>query len=81
MTKFRAYLKDQKVPFTDAEFDSQKDWLKSRIRWEMYYRAFDKATAERARWATDPEVLKGIESLPKAQSLLNQAVRVYAMRQ
>jgi len=81
VNKFRAYLKDQKVPFTDAEFDGQKDWIKSRIRWEMYYRAFDKPTAERARWATDPEVLKGIESLPKAQSLLNQAVRVYAMRQ
>ena len=67
------------VTFTDAEFDGQKDWVRDRIRWEMYYRAFDKSTAYRAMWAGDPEILKAIESLPKAQSLLNQAARVYAM--
>jgi hypothetical protein len=67
------------VNFTDAEFDAQKDWLKERIRWEFYYRAFDKNTAYRSMWAADPEVLKAIESLPKAQTLLNQAARVYAM--
>lgn len=69
------------VTFTDAEFDAQKAWVRDRIRWEFYYRAFDKSTAERAKWASDPEVLKAIESLPKAQSLLNQAAKVYAMRQ
>jgi carboxyl-terminal processing protease len=78
--QFRASLKAQKIPFTDEEFDTHKDWVKERIRWEMYYRAFDKNTAERAKWAGDPEILKAIESLPKAQTLLNQATRVYAMQ-
>jgi carboxyl-terminal processing protease len=81
LDRFRAYLKEQKVTFTDDEFNAQKDWVRDRIRWEMYYRAFDKSTAERAKWAGDPEVLKAIESLPKAQTLLNQAAKVYAMRQ
>jgi len=76
---FRASLKAEKMPFTDAEFDAQKDWIRSRIRWEFYYRAFDKDTANRSIWANDPEVLKAIESLPKAQTLLNQSARVYAM--
>jgi len=78
--KFRAALQAQKVTFTDAEFDAQKDWVRDRIRWEFYYRAFDKNAAYRAMWAGDPEVLKAIESLPKAQTLLNQSARVYAMR-
>ncbi|HEV3201693.1 MAG TPA: S41 family peptidase [Bryobacteraceae bacterium] len=78
--RFRASLKAQKIPFTDAEFDTHKDWVRDRIRWEFYYRAFDKSTAYRSIWAGDPEVLKAIESLPKAQTLLNQAARVYAMR-
>jgi carboxyl-terminal processing protease len=78
--RFRTFLNTKKVTFTDAEFDAQKDWVRDRIRWEFYYRAFDKSAAYRAMWAGDPEVLKAIESLPKGQTLLNQAARVYAMR-
>ncbi|HLK67023.1 MAG TPA: S41 family peptidase [Bryobacteraceae bacterium] len=80
LNQFRTFLDSQKITFTQAEFDAQKDWLRERIRWEFYYRAFDKNSAYRSMWAADPEVLKAIESLPKAQSLLNQAARVYAMR-
>ena len=35
-------------------------------------RAYDKKTAVRAVIQDDPEVLKAIESLPKAQSLLSR---------
>jgi carboxyl-terminal processing protease len=79
LDRFRTFLDSQKITFTQAEFDAQKDWLKERIRWEMYYRAFDKNAAYRSMWAADPEIQKAIESLPKAQTLLNQAQRVYAM--
>jgi len=80
LERFRAFLNEQKVTFADDEFNAQKDWVRDRIRFEMYYRAFDKSVAYRAMWANDPEVLKAIESLPKAQSLLNAAAKVYAMR-
>ena len=79
--QFKAFLKEQKAVFTDAEFDQNRDWLKAQIRWEFYYRAFDKATAYRAQWQADPEISRAIESLPKAQSLLAGANKVYAMRQ
>jgi len=79
--QFKAFLKDQKAIFTDAEFDQNRDWLKSQLRFEFYYRAFDKATAYRAMWQADPEIARAIESLPKAQSLLAGANKVYAMRQ
>lgn len=81
LERFHSFLKDQKVVFTDAEFASHRDWVRDRIRWEVYFRTFGKNAAERAKWAADPEVLKAIESLPKAQSLLNAAAKVYAMRQ
>jgi carboxyl-terminal processing protease len=77
--KFRTSLKDAKVPFTDSEFDSQKDWIKQRIAWEVYYRAFDKTVAERFKWGGDPEVLKAIDSLPKAEALLKQGAKVLAL--
>jgi len=81
MEKFHAFLKSHQVTFTESEFAENREWLKDHIRWEFLFRAFDKSTADRARWATDPEVLKAIESLPKAQTLLNQAQKVFAMRQ
>ena len=80
MDRFKAFLKAQNMTFTDAEFSENREWLRGRLRWEFYFRAFDKATADRAQWADDPEVKKAIESLPKAQSLTSQAEKVYAMR-
>ena len=78
--RFKQYLTANKVPFTEAEWTEHREWLKGRIKYEFYFRTWDKATADRAQWADDPEVKKGIESLPKAQSLLSQAEKVYAMR-
>jgi carboxyl-terminal processing protease len=80
LDRFKQFLKSQQVTFTDAEFNDNREWVKGRLRWEFYFRAFDKATADRAQWADDPEVKKGIEALPKAQSLLSQVEKVYAMR-
>jgi carboxyl-terminal processing protease len=78
--KFRAFLKTKQVTFTDAEFDTNRDWVKQHIRWEFYYRTFGKTAAERAKWAEDPEVLKAVEYLPRAQSLMSQAQKTYAMQ-
>ena len=80
--RFKQFLRAQTptVPFTDDEFASNRDWIKNRIRWEFYFRAFDKPTADRSEWQEDPEVAKAIDSMPKAQALLSQAEKVYAMR-
>jgi carboxyl-terminal processing protease len=80
LERFRAYLKKQTIQYTDAEFDANADWLKGQIRSELYYRAFGKDAALRAQWQDDPEVKKGIESLPQAQSLLKVVQRVMAER-
>ncbi|HEY1219420.1 MAG: S41 family peptidase [Bryobacteraceae bacterium] len=80
LNRFKAFLKTQQVVFTDAEFEACKGWLKEQLRWELYFRAFDKNTADRARWQEDPEVRKGIESMPRAQSLMQQVERVLAQR-
>jgi carboxyl-terminal processing protease len=78
--KFHAYLKTQ-MTVADADFNANRQWIKEKIQWEFYFRAFGKNAAERSRWAADPEVLKAIESLPKAQSLLSSSQKVFAMRQ
>lgn len=81
--RFKQFLHAQSpaIPFTDEEFATNRDWVKGRIRYEFYFRAFDKSAADRAEWQDDPEIKKAIESMPKAQALLSQAEKVYAMRQ
>ncbi len=69
------------MTFTDEEFDANRDWIRSRLRWEFLFRCFDKSTANRAQWSADPEVQKAIESMPKAEALLKEAQKTYAMRQ
>jgi carboxyl-terminal processing protease len=80
LERFRDFLKTQKVTFTDEEFDANKEWVREQIRWEFYFRTSDKPAADRARWMDDPEIRKALESMPRAQSLLEQVQRVLAMR-
>ena len=72
MDRFQAYLKSQQIPFTDEEFAANRKWVGDLLRRELLMRAFDSKTATRAMIQDDPEVLKAIESLPKAQALLSR---------
>ena len=82
MARFKEFLQKQPPPFTftDADLAKAQDWLREQIRYELYFRAFDRKTAERARWVDDPEVHKAIDSMPKAESLLKTSQRLYALR-
>ena len=80
MGRFKEFLTGQHVNFTDADFAANQDWIKDSIQYELYFRAFDKNTADRTRWENDPEVKAAIESLPKAEALLKQAQRILARR-
>jgi carboxyl-terminal processing protease len=80
LSRFREYLKAQQIPFTDDEFAANKEWMRKQLRWELYIRAFDKETADHAMWQDDAEVLKAIESLPRAQSLLQVVQQALARR-
>jgi carboxyl-terminal processing protease len=80
MQRFKEFLKAKQVTFTDAEFETNRDWVRDRLRYEMLYRAFDKKTANQAARQTDAEVLQAIDSMPKAESLLKESNKAYAMR-
>jgi carboxyl-terminal processing protease len=78
--RFAEYLRSQQIAFTEAEFAANREWMRDQIRYELYFRAFDKKTADRAAYHADPEVQRAVESLPKAQALLQQAERAMARR-
>ncbi len=81
MARFKDFLHTQGLPFTDAEFNRDQNWLRDEVRYELYWRAYDRKTADRARFTADPEVQRAIDSLPKAQTLLAEAQKAMARRQ
>jgi len=51
-----------------------------RLRFEFLFRAFNKKVANQAAKQTDAEVLQAISSMPKAETLLKESNKAYAMR-
>jgi carboxyl-terminal processing protease len=78
--RFRDYLRQQHVEFTDAEFDSNRAWIEEQLKLEMYTRAFSKRTADRMAFSSDPEVRQAMQSLPRAHALLEQVKRATLRR-
>ena len=81
MERFKQVPEGAEGPFTDAEFDAEpRVAARAASAGSSTTAPSIRPPPNRAQWADDPEVKKGIESLPKAQSLLSQAEKVYAMR-
>jgi carboxyl-terminal processing protease len=81
LQQFQAYLKKRDIEFTEQEFAQDRQWISDQIQIEMYTRAFERQRADQLTAQVDPEVLKGIASLPTAQGLLDEARRVIASRE
>jgi carboxyl-terminal processing protease len=80
MSRFKDYLKSKQINFTDADFNANMDWMRDSIRYEFLFRAFNKKVANQAARQTDAEVLAAIQNMPKAESLLKESNKAYAMR-
>jgi carboxyl-terminal processing protease len=80
LNSFKVFLRSKQVNFTDAEFAANQDWMRDRIRHEFLWRAYDKKVANQAANQTDAEVLAAIDNIPKAEALLRESNRAYAMR-
>lgn len=78
MEDFRSFLTARKIPYEESEFVTNLDWVKRQLRLEMLTTAAGKEKSDEAAVASDPEVLKAIESLPRAKALLEKSKRMVA---
>lgn len=81
LNEFHQFLLKEGARFTEAEFAENREWIKQELRREMYITAFGVEDARRLAVENDPMVLKAIESMPKAQALLETARRMIVQRQ
>jgi len=77
---FRKSLDADKVPYTEAELIENADWIKSNIKSEIFVDAFGQEQGLKVKAETDPEVLKGLDLLPQARALSENAKKVVAER-
>ena len=77
---FRKFLDGQKIHYNEAELSQGNDWIRMQIRTELFIAQFGQQEGLRTRAENDPEVRKGVELLPKAKELTENARRIMQQR-
>ena len=72
--QFKDFLKAQKIDFTDKEFADNLDWVKARIKTELFTSQFGFAAGEEVLTEWDPQVQKALTYMPEALALENHTL-------
>jgi len=80
LAEFRKSLDADKVPYTEADLVQNNDWVRSSLKSEIFVDAYGQEEGMRVKAETDPEVLKGLDLLPQARALAENARKIIAER-
>ena len=69
LADFKAYLKSEKVEYSDADFNTNLPWLKMNIRSQLFLSQFGATAGFRAARDEDPEITKALTFMPEALAL------------
>ncbi len=67
---FKNFLRERKIEFTDEDFKSELDFIRRRIKQEVYTSEFGIAEGFKVGVQGDTQVLKALEVLPEAKTLM-----------
>ena len=72
--QFKDYLKSQKIEFTDKEFADNLDWVRVRIKAELFTSRFGEQVGSQVITEWDPQVNKALTFMPEALALENHTL-------
>ena len=78
LQEFRKSLDEANIAYTQADLIDNNDWLKSNVKAEIFVDAFGQDEGMKVRTESDPEVIKGLELLPQAKALADNAKKIVA---
>ncbi len=78
MQDFRKSLDEANISYAQADLVDNNDWIRSNIKAEIFVDAFGQDEGMKVRTEADPEVLKGLDLLPQAKALTDNAKRIVA---
>jgi carboxyl-terminal processing protease len=80
MRTFREYLSKHNVRYTEPEIAENLDWIKRKIKQEVFLSMFSQQEGFKVLLEADPQVQKAIEAIPQARALYQNAKRIVAQR-
>jgi carboxyl-terminal processing protease len=80
MHQFRNYLTKRNVRFSEAEIADNQEWIKRKIKQEVFMSTFGMQEGFKVLLEADPQVQKGVEAMPQARVLYQNARKIVAQR-
>lgn len=77
---FREYLSKHSVRYTEPEMTENLDWIKRKIKQEVFMSVFSMQDGLKVMLEADPQVQKAVEAVPQARALYQNARRIVAQR-
>jgi len=80
-TDLRRYLEKEHIRYTEADIKDNTDWLKWRIKREVFTSFFGVNEGYKVELENDTQMEKAIASIPQAKALYQNARKIVAQRQ
>ena len=80
LADFKKFMDSENIPYTAADLTQNNEWVRSNIKSEIFIDAFGQDEGLKVRAEADPEVVKGLDLLPQAKQLADNARRTIAAR-
>ena len=78
--ELRTYLAKRNVHYTEPDFADNQEWLKRKIKQEVFLSAFGQQEGSKVQLEADAQVQKALEAIPQARALYENARKVVAQR-
>jgi carboxyl-terminal processing protease len=80
MKDFREYLAKHNVHYTEPELAENLDWVKRKVKQEVFLSVFGQQEGFKVELEADPQVQKAVDAIPQARALYENARKVVAQR-
>src|SRR5262249_45112542 len=80
MKDFRDYLAKHNIHYTEPELAENLDWVKRKIKQEVFLSVFGQQEGFKVELEADPQVQKPVDAIPQARALYENARKVVAQR-
>ena len=80
MKTFRDYVSKHNVRYIEPDFAENQDWIKRKIKQEVFFSAFGLQEGSKVLIEADPQVQAAMDALPQARTLYQSARKIVAQR-
>src|SRR5499433_2969293 len=80
MRQLRNYLTSKNVRFSESDLAENQDWIKRKIKQEVFMSSFGMQEGFKVLLEADPQVQKAVEAVPQARALYQNARKIVAQR-